>query len=142
MRVRNQRVNPTPLICSTNPTAVSLRGHRREVPPDDGQERAHSCLPSTAKLGPKGVLGPVDPRDVIYTKTILRMPSTDHARVQPTASSATIQAQVAHSVEAPESYRTIQRRLAERHLGSRCPLRVLPMTPTHRRLRLELCRAR
>ncbi|GFS89889.1 hypothetical protein TNCV_4839751 [Trichonephila clavipes] len=32
-----------PLICSTNPTAVSLRGHRREVPPADSQERAHSC---------------------------------------------------------------------------------------------------
>ncbi|GFU59802.1 hypothetical protein TNCV_4343571 [Trichonephila clavipes] len=27
--------NPTPLICNTNPTAVSLRGHRREVPPAD-----------------------------------------------------------------------------------------------------------
>ncbi|GFT13453.1 hypothetical protein TNCV_3200721 [Trichonephila clavipes] len=37
----------------TNPTAVSLRGDRREVPPADGQERAHSCLPSTAKRGPK-----------------------------------------------------------------------------------------
>ncbi|GFT76725.1 hypothetical protein TNCV_335871 [Trichonephila clavipes] len=26
-------INPTPLICSTNPTAVSLRRLRREVPP-------------------------------------------------------------------------------------------------------------
>ncbi|GFW18377.1 transposable element Tcb2 transposase [Trichonephila clavipes] len=40
------------------------------------------------------------------------------------------------------SSRTIRRRLAEGHLGSRCPLRVLPLTPTHRRLRLEWCRPR
>ncbi|GFT02106.1 transposable element Tcb2 transposase [Trichonephila clavipes] len=33
-------------------------------------------------------------------------------------------------------------RLAEGHLGSRRPLRVLPLTPTHRRLHLEWCRAR
>ncbi|GFW88972.1 hypothetical protein TNCV_2684061 [Trichonephila clavipes] len=26
---------PAALICSTNPTAISLRGHRREVPPAD-----------------------------------------------------------------------------------------------------------
>ncbi|PRD32119.1 UNVERIFIED_CONTAM: Transposable element Tcb2 transposase [Trichonephila clavipes] len=32
--------------------------------------------------------------------------------------------------------------LDEGHLGSRHPLRVLPLTPTHRRLRLEWCRAR
>ncbi|GFS63109.1 transposable element Tcb1 transposase [Trichonephila clavipes] len=32
--------------------------------------------------------------------------------------------------------------MAERHLGSRRPLRVLPLTPTHRRLCLEWCLAR
>ncbi|GFU61425.1 transposable element Tcb2 transposase [Trichonephila clavipes] len=32
--------------------------------------------------------------------------------------------------------------LAEGHLESRRPLRVLPLTPTHQRLRLECCRAR
>ncbi|GFX41404.1 transposable element Tcb2 transposase [Trichonephila clavipes] len=32
--------------------------------------------------------------------------------------------------------------LSEGHLGSRCPLRVLPLTPTHLRLYLEWCRAR
>ncbi|GFU57281.1 transposable element Tcb2 transposase [Trichonephila clavipes] len=64
-----------------------------------------------------------------------------NARVQPTASSATIQAQVAPSLGTPVSSRTIQRRLDEGHLGSRRPLRVLPLTPTHRRLRLEGCRA-
>ncbi|GFS70981.1 transposable element Tcb2 transposase [Trichonephila clavipes] len=37
------------------------------------------------------------------------------------------------------SSRTIRRRLAEGHLGSRRPLRVLPLTPTHRHLRLEWC---
>ncbi|GFS51680.1 transposable element Tcb2 transposase [Trichonephila clavipes] len=52
-----------------------------------------------------------------------------NARVQPTASSATIQAQVAPSLGAPVSSRTIQRRLAEGHLGSWRPLRVLPLKP-------------
>ncbi|GFW12478.1 transposable element Tcb2 transposase [Trichonephila clavipes] len=63
-------------------------------------------------------------------------------RVQPTASSVAIQAQVALSLGAPVSSGTIQRRLAERHLGSRRPLCVVPLTPTHRRLHLEWCRAR
>ncbi|GFU21699.1 transposable element Tcb1 transposase, partial [Trichonephila clavipes] len=31
----------------------------------------------------------------------------------------------------PVSSRTLRRRLAEGHLGSRCPLRVLSLTPTH-----------
>ncbi|GFX43469.1 transposable element Tcb2 transposase [Trichonephila clavipes] len=42
----------------------------------------------------------------------------------------------------PLSSRTIRRRLAEGHLGSRRPLRVLSLTPTHGCLRLEWCRAR
>ncbi|GFV61201.1 transposable element Tcb1 transposase [Trichonephila clavipes] len=33
-------------------------------------------------------------------------------------------------------------RLAEGHLGSRRPFRVLPLTPNHRRLRLDWCRVR
>ncbi|GFW46312.1 transposable element Tcb2 transposase [Trichonephila clavipes] len=61
---------------------------------------------------------------------------------QPTASSAAIQAKVALSLGALVSSRTIQRCLAEGHLGSRCPLRVLPLTPTYRRIRLEWFRAR
>ncbi|GFW01254.1 transposable element Tcb2 transposase [Trichonephila clavipes] len=65
-----------------------------------------------------------------------------NARVHPTASSTAIQAQVAPSLETPVSSRTIRSRLAEGHLGSRCSLRVLPLTPTHRCLRLEWCRAR
>ncbi|GFU59924.1 transposable element Tcb2 transposase [Trichonephila clavipes] len=53
-----------------------------------------------------------------------------NARVQSTASSVTtIQAQVAPSLRAPVSSRIIRRRLAEGHLGSRCPLRLLPLTP-------------
>ncbi|GFY35123.1 transposable element Tcb2 transposase [Trichonephila clavipes] len=64
-----------------------------------------------------------------------------NARVQPTASSAAIQTQVAPSLGTPVSSRTIRRHLAEGHLGSRRPLRVLLLTPTHRRLRLEWCRA-
>ncbi|GFX04067.1 transposable element Tcb2 transposase [Trichonephila clavipes] len=65
-----------------------------------------------------------------------------NARVQPSASSAAIQAQVAPSLGAPVFFRTIQRRLAEKHLVSRRPLRVLLLTPTHRRLHLQLYRAR
>ncbi|GFW26513.1 transposable element Tcb2 transposase [Trichonephila clavipes] len=42
----------------------------------------------------------------------------------------------------PVSSRTIRRLLAEGHLGSQCPLRVLQLTPTHRRLRLEWFHAR
>ncbi|GFV06214.1 transposable element Tcb2 transposase [Trichonephila clavipes] len=65
-----------------------------------------------------------------------------NARIQPTSSSAAIQAQVVPSLGAPVSSRTIRRRLAEGHLGSRRPLRVLPLTPTHRLLRLEWFRSR
>ncbi|GFW23327.1 transposable element Tcb2 transposase [Trichonephila clavipes] len=60
----------------------------------------------------------------------------------PTALSAAIQSKVAPSLGAPVSSRIIRRRPAEGHLGSRRPLRVLPLTSTHRRLRLEWCRAR
>ncbi|GFS57441.1 transposable element Tcb2 transposase [Trichonephila clavipes] len=52
-----------------------------------------------------------------------------NARVMPTASSATIQIEVAPSLGAPVSSRTIRRRLAEGHLGSRRTLRVLLLTP-------------
>ncbi|GFS72320.1 hypothetical protein TNCV_1827281 [Trichonephila clavipes] len=31
IRARIQRLSPTPRICSTNPTAMSLRRHRRET---------------------------------------------------------------------------------------------------------------
>ncbi|GFU60892.1 transposable element Tcb2 transposase [Trichonephila clavipes] len=67
-----------------------------------------------------------------------------NSRVQTTASSAAIQAQaqVAPSLGAPVSSGTIRRCLPEGHLGSRRPLCVLPLTPTHRLLRLEWCRAR
>ncbi|GFW94498.1 transposable element Tcb2 transposase [Trichonephila clavipes] len=65
-----------------------------------------------------------------------------HARVPPNASSAAIQVQVAPSLGVHVSSRTIPRPLAEGHLGSRSPLRTLPLTLTHQRLRLEWCRAR
>ncbi|GFS98714.1 transposable element Tcb2 transposase [Trichonephila clavipes] len=54
-----------------------------------------------------------------------------NARLQPTASSAATQAPVAPSLGAPVSSRTIKRHLAEGQFGSRCPLRVLPLTPTY-----------
>ncbi|GFV60377.1 transposable element Tc3 transposase [Trichonephila clavipes] len=85
------------------------------------------------------VLGPVDSRDVIYTKTGSWRPrQTSHqedsrisrnARVQPIVSAVNIQAQAALSLGAFVTFRTIQRRLALGHLGSRRPLRVLPFTP-------------
>ncbi|GFW29599.1 transposable element Tcb2 transposase [Trichonephila clavipes] len=65
-----------------------------------------------------------------------------NAGIQPTASSAAIQVQVSPSLGDPVSSQTLGRRLAERRLGSRRPLRVLPLTPSHRRLCLEWCRAR
>ncbi|GFT32311.1 transposable element Tcb2 transposase [Trichonephila clavipes] len=64
-----------------------------------------------------------------------------NTHVQPTVSSTVIQTQVAPSLGAPVSSPTVRRPLAEGHLESRCPLRVLPLTPTHRRLRLEECHA-
>ncbi|GFT16717.1 transposable element Tcb2 transposase [Trichonephila clavipes] len=93
-------------------------------------------------------------RSDCVVKTRFRTPSTRtpshredrhiirNARVQPTASCAAIQAQVVPSLGAPVSSRTIFRRLAEGHLGSRRSLRVLPLKPTHRRLRLEWCHSR
>ncbi|GFY19747.1 transposable element Tcb1 transposase [Trichonephila clavipes] len=50
--------------------------------------------------------------------------------------------QVAPSIEARVSSQTIRRCLAEGHLGSRRPLRELPLTPTNRCLRLKWCRTR
>ncbi|GFT63659.1 uncharacterized protein TNCV_870921 [Trichonephila clavipes] len=42
----------------------------------------------------------------------------------------------------PVSSRTILRRLAEGHLGSRHPLHGLPLTSTHQHLHMEWCHAR
>ncbi|GFU05557.1 transposable element Tcb2 transposase [Trichonephila clavipes] len=82
--------------------------------------------------------GPGDPRQTNRREDrhILRNTS-----VQPTASSAAIKAQIAPSLGAPVSSRTIRRHLVEGNLGSRRLLRELPLTPTHRRLRLEWCRS-
>ncbi|GFY01624.1 transposable element Tcb2 transposase [Trichonephila clavipes] len=65
-----------------------------------------------------------------------------HSDCVPTASLTAIQTQVAPSLGTLVSSRTIRRHLAEGHLGSRRPLRELPLTPAHRRLSLEWCRAR
>ncbi|GFW79997.1 HTH_Tnp_Tc3_2 domain-containing protein [Trichonephila clavipes] len=59
------------------------------------------------------------------------------SRIHPNASSDALQAHVALSLGAPVSSRTIRRRLAKGHLRSRRPLRVLPLTATHRRLCLS-----
>ncbi|GFU95708.1 transposable element Tcb2 transposase [Trichonephila clavipes] len=52
-----------------------------------------------------------------------------NAFVKPTASSAAIRAPVAPLLGAPVYSRIIRRQLAEGHLGSQRPLRVLPFTP-------------
>ncbi|GFU81750.1 hypothetical protein TNCV_3086621 [Trichonephila clavipes] len=79
---RIHRVNPPPLICSTNPTTMSLRGHRREALPADGQKRAHSCLPSTAKRGPKGQLKciPWTPYSFLRDTTTRQAYGSEHQR--------------------------------------------------------------
>ncbi|GFW08353.1 transposable element Tcb2 transposase [Trichonephila clavipes] len=81
-------------------------------------------------------------KDYIKTSRREDLHIVRNARVRSTASSAAIQIQVAPSLGSLGSSRTIRRHLAEGHLESRCPLRVLPLTPTHRRLRLEWCHAR
>ncbi|GFW74972.1 uncharacterized protein TNCV_2678401 [Trichonephila clavipes] len=98
------------------------------------------------------VLVPEDPRDVIYTKTRHRTPSTDQSsRGPPHRKKCTRTANCfigrpldtgCTSLGTPVPSRTIRRHLAEGHLGSRRLLRVLPLTPTYRHLRLEWCRAR
>ncbi|GFX81188.1 transposable element Tcb1 transposase [Trichonephila clavipes] len=75
------------------------------------------------------VLRLVDPRCAICTNTRLSTLSTHQSSRRPPH-------------WASVSSRTIRGCLAEGHLRSRPPLHVLPLTPTHRRLRLEWCRAR
>ncbi|GFS95806.1 HTH_Tnp_Tc3_2 domain-containing protein [Trichonephila clavipes] len=79
---------------------------------------------------------------VIYRPNLAGMKGRVDLAQQPSASSGAIQEHVAPSLEVPVSSRTLRRCLAEGHLGSRRPLRVLPLTPTHRRLRLEWFHAR
>ncbi|GFT86352.1 transposable element Tcb1 transposase [Trichonephila clavipes] len=50
--------------------------------------------------------------------------------------------QTQDALDRPVVGKTVTSRLAQGHLGSRYPLRVLPLTPTHRGLRLEWCHAR
>ncbi|GFU68010.1 HTH_Tnp_Tc3_2 domain-containing protein [Trichonephila clavipes] len=96
----------------------------------------------TTKLHPKTVQRLATIKTPSTDQSSRRPPHLRNARVQPTVSSAAIQAQVAPSIVAPMSYRIIRKRVAEEHLGSRRPLRVLPLTPTNRRLHLEWCHAR
>ncbi|GFU34299.1 transposable element Tcb2 transposase [Trichonephila clavipes] len=65
-----------------------------------------------------------------------------NARAQPTASSTAIQSQIARSIGAPMSSRTIRSHMTAGHFRSWHQLRVLTLTPTHRRLCLEWCHAR
>ncbi|GFY22482.1 transposable element Tcb2 transposase [Trichonephila clavipes] len=61
---------------------------------------------------------------------------------QPTASLAAVQTRTASSLQASVSSRTIATSLAEGHLVSWHPIRVLRTIPIHRCLRLEWCQAR
>lgn len=63
------------------------------------------------------------------------------ARTAPTVSLSTIQRTTASSIP-PVVPSTISRRLAKAGLRSQRPLRRLPLTPQHRRSRLEWCRSR
>ncbi|GFU00182.1 transposable element Tcb2 transposase [Trichonephila clavipes] len=96
----------------------------------EGYEQQSECCP-TQLLLLKRIIDTCRKKQVIIFHNI-----------KPTASSAAIQAHVAPSLGAPVSSQTIRRHLAKGHLGSRRPLRVLPFTPTHRRLRLKWCPAR
>ncbi|GFX60490.1 uncharacterized protein TNCV_1182091 [Trichonephila clavipes] len=70
-----------------------------------------------------------DPGDVIYTKTRLRTPSTDHSSRRPP--------------HHKKCTRTVNCFIGHHPCtGFRGPLRVLLTTPTYRRLHLEWCRAR
>ncbi|GFV14261.1 uncharacterized protein TNCV_1163841 [Trichonephila clavipes] len=98
------------------------------------------------------VLGPVDPRDVIYTKIRLRTPSSDQSsRRLPHSKKCTRTANCfigrhrrasSTFTGGPGVFSNHTKDPAEGHLGSRRPLRVLPLTPTHQRLRLEWCHVR
>ncbi|GFW24122.1 transposable element Tcb2 transposase [Trichonephila clavipes] len=65
-----------------------------------------------------------------------------NACVQPTASSAAIQVHVNTFTRRPCVFSNHTNVPGCRTLGIAVPLRVLPLTPTHRRLRLEWCCAR
>ncbi|GFS85569.1 HTH_Tnp_Tc3_2 domain-containing protein [Trichonephila clavipes] len=60
------------------------------------------------------------------------------ALVDPTVTRSTIRADVDVAI-VPQ---TTSRHLAEANLKSKCPFRALPLTPGHRRLRLQWCQAR
>ncbi|GFU14102.1 uncharacterized protein TNCV_2536511 [Trichonephila clavipes] len=99
------------------------------------------------------MLRPVDPRGVIYSKTRLRKPYTDQSLRRPPHCKKCMRTANCFISRHPGISSTftrspcvfsnhIRKRLAEGHLGSWHPLRVLPLTPTHRCLRLEWCHAR
>ncbi|GBM98632.1 hypothetical protein AVEN_236796-1 [Araneus ventricosus] len=60
------------------------------------------------------------------------------ALVDPTVTRSSILSDVG----VPVVPQTISKRLAEANLQSKCPVRILPLTPKHRRLRLQWCHAR
>ncbi|GFV31455.1 hypothetical protein TNCV_3462611 [Trichonephila clavipes] len=104
---------------------------------DDGSWIVSSASSSSSRqflFECEEVWGPLDKRDVIYTRTRLRMPSTDllarrpshhTSLVEPNALVGAVQTQAAPSLRASVSSRTIVRCLTEGHLVSRRPLRVL-----------------
>ncbi|GFW54939.1 transposable element Tcb2 transposase [Trichonephila clavipes] len=81
--------------------------------------------------------------------TSFRIPSTDQLSRKPShhttrtrRASCFIDHWPAPSLRVPASIRTITSHMAEKHLVSRHPLRVLPKSSTHRRLHLQWCHAR
>ncbi|PRD27477.1 UNVERIFIED_CONTAM: hypothetical protein NCL1_35241 [Trichonephila clavipes] len=92
-------------------------------------------------------LGPVDPRDDTYT-TRLKTPSTDQSSRRPPHRKKCTRTAICFIGRHPRTGNTFTRgpcvfsNHIKGHLGSRRPLHVQPLTPTHQRLRLEWCHTR
>lgn len=130
--MKNSATPPSKIIR----TAVSVReGVNRDR---DGstwvESSANSLKPILFWLNCEEILGPVDKREAHKRRQKPRISGQtnsreDHyARVAPTLSLSIIQTQVAPSLQAPASVVNVAMRLAEGHLLSRCPLRVLVMS--------------
>ncbi|GFX59955.1 transposable element Tc1 transposase [Trichonephila clavipes] len=82
------------------------------------------------------VAGQVDPTRKTTRREDRRI--VRQALVDPTVTHSTIRADVGVAI-VPQ---TISRHLAEANLKSKCTFRALPLTPEHRQLRLQRCKAR
>ncbi|GFV91207.1 uncharacterized protein TNCV_897281 [Trichonephila clavipes] len=119
-----------------------------------GRRLARDPCPATSKdeLLLYKQAGLVDKKDTIYTAIKLRAPSTVQSSKRPshhTTRMYRVNCLIGRYLDSsstftagPVSSQNITRCMVEQHLVSRRPLRVLPMTPTHRHFRFEWCCAR